>query len=55
MVPDEIVQMICAAGTAEECRAKVREYIAAGSTCPILYPLGPDVTQMIDAFAEFEV
>jgi 5,10-methylenetetrahydromethanopterin reductase len=55
MVPDEIVQMICAAGTAEECRAKVREYIAAGSTCPILYPLGPDVTQMIDAFADFEV
>ena len=50
-VPDEIVQMIAAAGTAEECRAKVQEYVDAGATCPILYPLGPDVKAMIDAFA----
>jgi 5,10-methylenetetrahydromethanopterin reductase len=50
-VPDEIVQLIAAAGTAEECRAKVQEYIDAGATCPILYPLGPDVKAMIDAFA----
>jgi 5,10-methylenetetrahydromethanopterin reductase len=51
LVPDETVQMISAAGTPEECRAKVREYVAAGSTCPILYPLGDDVAAMIDAFA----
>ncbi len=50
-VPDEIVQLIAAAGTAEECRAKVQEYVDAGATCPILYPLGPDVKAMIDAFA----
>ncbi len=50
LVPDEIVQMLCAAGTAEECRAKVDEYVANGATCPILYPLGPDVRAMIDAF-----
>jgi 5,10-methylenetetrahydromethanopterin reductase len=52
LVPDEAVQMIAAAGTAEECRAKVREYVAAGCTCPILYPLGEDVRAMIDAFAD---
>jgi 5,10-methylenetetrahydromethanopterin reductase len=51
LVPDEIVQMITASGTADECRAKVAEYVAAGATCPILYPLGDDVHAMIDAFA----
>jgi 5,10-methylenetetrahydromethanopterin reductase len=50
LVPDEIVQMLTASGTPDEARAKVREYIADGATCPILYPLG-DVTAMIDAFA----
>ena len=51
LVPDEVVQMIAAAGTPDECRAKVAEYVAAGATCPILYPLGADVRAMIDAFA----
>ncbi len=52
LVPDEIVQMICAAGTPDDCRAKVEEYVEAGCTCPILYPLGPDVRLMIDTFAD---
>jgi 5,10-methylenetetrahydromethanopterin reductase len=51
LVPDEVVQMITASGTADECRAKVDEYVASGCTCPILYPLGDDVRAMIDAFA----
>jgi 5,10-methylenetetrahydromethanopterin reductase len=51
LVPDEVVQMITASGTPDECRAKVREYVAAGCTCPVLYPLGDDVEAMIDAFA----
>jgi len=51
LVPDEMVQMVAAAGSPEECRAKVQEYIDNGCTCPILYPLGPDVKYMIDAFA----
>ncbi|HET9090800.1 MAG TPA: LLM class flavin-dependent oxidoreductase [Acidimicrobiales bacterium] len=51
LVPDDVVQMITASGTAAECRAKVEEYVAHGCTCPILYPLGPDVRAMIDAFA----
>ena len=52
LVPDEVVQMITASGTPDECRAKVREYVEAGCTCPVLYPLGDDVDAMIDAFAE---
>jgi 5,10-methylenetetrahydromethanopterin reductase len=52
LVPDEVVQLITASGTADECRAKVNEYMDAGCTCPVLYPLGDDVRAMIDAFAE---
>ena len=52
LVPDDVVQLITAAGTAEECQAKVAEYVAAGCTCPILYPLGDDVPLMIEAFSE---
>lgn len=51
LVPDDVVQMITASGTPDEVKAKVREYIAAGATCPILYPLGDDVRLMIDTFA----
>jgi 5,10-methylenetetrahydromethanopterin reductase len=51
LVPDDIVQMICAAGTPDEVREKVSHYMADGCTCPILYPLGPDVHQMVDTFA----
>ena len=51
LVPDDAVQLITASGTPEECRAKVRQYVEAGATCPILYPLGDDVNAMIDAFA----
>ena len=51
LVPDEAVQLITASGTPDECRAKVREYVEAGATCPILYPLGDDVRAMIEAFS----
>ncbi len=52
LVPDDVVQLITASGTPEEVRAKVREYVAYGCTCPVLYPLGDDVKLMIDTFAE---
>lgn len=51
LVPDDVVQLLTASGTAEECRVKVNEYIESGCTCPVLYPLGDDVREMIDAFA----
>lgn len=49
LVPDDVVQQITASGTPDECRAKVSEYVEAGATCPVLYPLG-DVRLMIDTF-----
>ncbi|GAC1445044.1 MAG: 5,10-methylenetetrahydromethanopterin reductase [Chloroflexota bacterium] len=52
LVPDEVVQLITASGTADEVRAKVQEYIESGCTCPVLYPLGDDVKAMIDVFGK---
>ena len=51
LVPDEVVRLITASGTPAECKAKVADYINAGCTCPVLYPLGADVERMIDEFA----
>ncbi|MDA2946325.1 MAG: LLM class flavin-dependent oxidoreductase [Actinomycetota bacterium] len=53
LVPDEIVQMLTASGTAAEARESVARYMANGCTTPILYPLG-DVHAMIDAFADWQ-
>ena len=52
LVPDDVVQMITASGSPKEVRAKVREYVQNGATCPILYPLGDDVRLMIDTFSD---
>jgi 5,10-methylenetetrahydromethanopterin reductase len=54
LVPDEVVQMITASGSADECRAKVAEYVRGGCSCPVLYPLGEDVRAMIDAFSGWD-
>jgi len=50
-VPDDLVQRITASGTPDEVKAKVREYVANGCTCPILYPLG-DPYLMIEVFSD---
>jgi len=55
LVPDDVVQLVTASGTAQECRAKVAEYVEAGCTCPVLYPLGDDVVAMLEAFATVAV
>lgn len=53
VIPDEVVRNVMAVGTTEECRAKVKEYIDAGVTCPILYPMMDDIKPVIDAFADW--
>ena len=54
VIPDEVVRNLMAVGTTDECRAKVKEYIDAGVTCPILYPMMDDIKTVIDAFADWE-
>lgn len=51
LVPDDVVQMLVAAGSPDECKAKVRDYTSAGATYPVLVPLGDDVDYLIDVFA----
>jgi 5,10-methylenetetrahydromethanopterin reductase len=51
LVPDDLVYRITASGTPDEARAKVKEYIDRGCTCPILYPVGGDFKLLIDTFA----
>lgn len=52
VIPEDIVRDIMAVGTAEDCRRKVKEYMEAGVTCPILYPLRGNIREVIDAFAD---
>lgn len=51
-IPEEVVRNLMAVGTTQECRAKVKEYIDAGVTCPILFPMMPDIRPVVDAFAD---
>jgi 5,10-methylenetetrahydromethanopterin reductase len=51
-IPDDVVRGLMAVGTSAECRAKVKEYVDAGVTCPILFPMMPDIKPVIDAFAD---
>ena len=51
LIPDDVVRDLMAVGTTEECVAKVQEYVAAGVTCPILYPMMDDIRPVIEAFA----
>ena len=51
LVGDEVVDMLCAAGTPDVCRGRVAEYVDAGASYPVLCPLTPNVTEIIDAFA----
>jgi 5,10-methylenetetrahydromethanopterin reductase len=51
VIPDDVVRSLMAVGTSDECVAKVQEYIDAGVTCPILYPMMDDIKPVVDAFA----
>jgi len=55
IIPDEVVRNLMAVGTSQQCRDKVAEYIEAGVTCPILYPMMDDIKPVIDAFANWEL
>ncbi len=54
LIPDELCRRLVAVGTTDECQAKVAEYLQAGVTCPILYPLMDDIGPVIDAFGGWE-
>ncbi len=51
LVDDDLVDLLCAAGTPEMCRQRANEYVDAGASYPVLCPLTPNVSDIIDAFA----
>ncbi len=53
VIPDEVVRKLMAVGTTEECQETVRQYIEAGVTCPILFPMMDDIKPVVDAFADW--
>ena len=53
VIPNEVVRNIMAVGTTKECQEKVAQYIDAGVTCPILYPMMDDIKPVVDAFADW--
>ena len=52
LVDDEIVRLITATGTPDDCRRKVKEYTEAGATLPIIVPQGDNLREIIDVFSE---
>jgi 5,10-methylenetetrahydromethanopterin reductase len=54
LIPDALVRSLMAVGTSHECRDKVAEYIDAGVTCPILFPMMDDIHSVVDAFGGWE-
>lgn len=51
LVPESIARLVVACGTPSQVRAKVREYIQAGATIPVMVALDDGVRAMIDALA----
>ena len=55
LIPETLVRKLMAVGTTNECREKVSEFIEAGVTCPILYPLMDKIEPVIESFSNWEV
>ena len=53
LIGDDLVRNIMAVGSAAQCRDTVAEFIDAGVTCPVLYPLMDDMKPVIDTFAHW--
>jgi 5,10-methylenetetrahydromethanopterin reductase len=51
IVPDGIVRMLTASGSPEDCRTKIKEYMAAGCTSPLLLPLSANVEYVVKSLA----
>jgi 5,10-methylenetetrahydromethanopterin reductase len=51
LIPDDVARTVMAVGTTHDCRETVSQYIDAGVTCPILFPMMEDIKPVVDAFA----
>ncbi len=51
IVPDQVVLMLTASGTPEDCRKKIAEYTEAGCKSPLLLPLSANVEYIVKSLA----
>jgi 5,10-methylenetetrahydromethanopterin reductase len=50
-VPDEIVRLITASGTPADCERKIKEYMAAGCSSPLLLLLSHNIEYAVESLA----
>jgi 5,10-methylenetetrahydromethanopterin reductase len=53
LVDVDLVRHIAVVGDAEDCRRGVGEYVRSGCTCPLIYSVGENVREVIEAFSGF--
>ncbi len=53
LIPEDLVRRLMAVGSTTECRDTVAQYIEAGVTCPILFPMMDDIKPVVDAFSNW--
>jgi 5,10-methylenetetrahydromethanopterin reductase len=51
IVPDDVVRMLTASGSPDDCRKKIHEYMHAGCKSPLLLPLSGNVEYVVKALA----
>ena len=51
LIDEDLALRLTASGTPDECRARLREYEAAGASYPVILPATHNVDDMIEAFA----
>ncbi len=51
IVPDEVVQLITASGTPGDCERKIKEYMAAGCSSPLLLLLSHNIEYAVESLA----
>jgi 5,10-methylenetetrahydromethanopterin reductase len=54
LIPESLVRNLMAVGTSTQCRDKVAEYVHAGVTCPILYPMMPKIEDVVSSFTGWD-
>lgn len=55
LVGDDLIDLLCAAGTPEMCRQTVQKYLDNGASYPVLCPLTPNIKEIIDAFSPLQI
>ena len=49
LIPDEVIDDLAAVGTVEHVRSRVDEYRKAGVRCPVLFTVGPNLSETLES------